>query len=515
MKQTPARDWWSIALIGLLVQLFWATQLTQPTYMDAYYYTTNGQQLANGNGFTESIIWQFLDEPTTIPTPSHTYWMPLPSLLAAIGYTVSASFGGAQLMFWLLAGSLPLLTFMISYGLTAVRWQAWTAACLTVCGGFYARLWTQPSTFAPFAWTGGLCLLCLAYGLRRDTVTRWWLLAGMMAGLAHLTRADGGLFLLVGGGLLLVEWRQGVRYVLVNGLLLGLGYLLVMGGWFAHNWVVLGRPLTTVGTQTIFLTTYDDLFAYGRAFDWSHLQAWGWDNILQSRLRGAWLTIQSFVAVSCLIFLTPFVLWGWAYYRRRFIRPFVWYTIALSVTMSFIFTFPGGRGGFFHSSAAFWPWVLALGVAGLDRAIDWVAVRRSQWQPTQAKPIFAMGFVGLALFLSLGIGLARNDTLDEGAIYASMQTQLPETAVVMVGNPPSFYYHTKLAAVSVPNEPLPILLQAAEQYQVTHLILDANRPRPLATVYQGELSTEVLQLVMSIEGVNLYEIVTYSSGGSP
>jgi hypothetical protein len=39
-------DWLWIALIGLLMQTFWAVQRTHPSYMDAYYYTSNGQRLA-------------------------------------------------------------------------------------------------------------------------------------------------------------------------------------------------------------------------------------------------------------------------------------------------------------------------------------------------------------------------------------------------------------------------------------------------------------------------------------
>jgi hypothetical protein len=34
-----------IALIGLAVQGFWVWQVTEPTYMDSYYYATNGQPI--------------------------------------------------------------------------------------------------------------------------------------------------------------------------------------------------------------------------------------------------------------------------------------------------------------------------------------------------------------------------------------------------------------------------------------------------------------------------------------
>ena len=191
-------DWLWLALIGLLFQAIWAVQMPTPTYMDAYYYTTNGQRLAAGDGFTELVIWQYLDDPAGLPTPSHSYWMPLTSILAAAGYSLGDGFWAAQLPFWLLAGLLPLLAYWISLQFFSERWQVWTAVLLTISGGFYTRFLNQPSTFVPFAWAGGLCLIFLAFTQQRPA-KRWWFLAGLTAGLAHLTRADGALLLVVGG----------------------------------------------------------------------------------------------------------------------------------------------------------------------------------------------------------------------------------------------------------------------------------------------------------------------------
>ena len=67
--------WFWLLMLGLVAQLFWFIRLPEPTHMDAYYYLTNGIRLAEGEGFTEEVIWQFLDEPAGLPTPSHSYWM--------------------------------------------------------------------------------------------------------------------------------------------------------------------------------------------------------------------------------------------------------------------------------------------------------------------------------------------------------------------------------------------------------------------------------------------------------
>lgn len=511
-------DWLLLALISLLVQAFWASRLDHPAYMDAYYYTTNGQRLAAGEGWTETIIWQYLDEPTSVPAPSHTYWMPLTSLLTAAGYRLSDTFRGAQLPFWLMTGLLPLLSYTISRHLSGERWQAWTAALFTAAGGFFAVNWNQPETFAPFAWAGGLCLLFLALA-QQQLRPHYWLLAGLTAGLAHLTRAD-GLLLLVVAFLLLASQaipnpQSKISNLLLHTLWLLAGYLLITAGWFWHTNQVIGRPLSTVGTQTLFLTTYDDLFAYGRSFNLSSYLAWGWANIARSKLEALWLAGQTFIAVFGLIFLTPFILMAWLRLARRpatnlFLRPLTYYTLFLLIAMSLLFTFPGQRGGLFHSGAALWPWFMALAPAGLSLAVDWTAARLPHWQPERAKRTFAALFVIIAFLLSFVIGLGRLQPDPTAAAYQDMAAHLPPTAVVMVGDPPGFYYHTGRSALSVPNEPLDVLLQVAGRYHATHLLIDDNHPVPLHDLYTGAASSPHLSPIYTFtldeETFKLYAI---------
>ncbi|VAW31607.1 hypothetical protein MNBD_CHLOROFLEXI01-732 [hydrothermal vent metagenome] len=512
-------DWLWLALIGLLFQAVWAAQTATPNYMDAYYYTTNGQQLAAGNGFTEQVIWQFLDAPAGLPTPSHSYWMPLTSILAAAGYSFGDGFWAAKLPFWLLAGLLPLLAYWISLQFFTERWQVWTAALLTISGGFYTRFLNQPSTFAPFAWAGGLCLLFLAFAQQKSR-KRYWLLAGVMAGLAHLTRADGLLLLGVGGLVWLLEirgWRVEAKKrlsfsTLRSPVLLFFGYLLVMGGWFIRNWLVWERPLPISGSQTIFLTTYDDLFAYGRSFNLSHYLNWGWGNIFQSKLEGLSIAGQTFVGVSGIVFLTPFIVWGWLKWRRDdakrpLLRPMNWYIFLLFTSMSLIFTLPGGRGGLLHSSVALWPWFMVLATAGIGFAVEWMASKLPHWEAQKAKPRFAALFVALAFVVSAALFYARADEGVEARVYAEVGEMLPETAVVMVGNAPGFYYHTGLPALSIPNEPIPILQEAAAQYGVTHLLLDADHPQPLTNLYTQQTIPPSFRLLYSNEGYQLYALV--------
>ena len=541
-------DWLWLAVAGLLFQGLWLLLLPYPAYMDAYYYTSNGQRLAEGQGWTEMVVWQYLDDPQGVPTPSHTYWMPLPSLLEAAGYTLLPTFRGAQLPFWLLTGLLPLLSYALSAQMGGKRWQNIAAALFTLSGGFYLANWNQPETFAPFAWAGGGCLFLLAWSKHSALSTQHSVLlyfaVGILAALAHLTRADGLLLLVV--AVIVAVWPEKNRSETTERpnsgnpsnhpplapplpptphaprptphvsrltsyasrlIPLTLGYLLIMLPWFSHNVRVTGSPLPTVGTQTMFLTTYDDLFAYGRTFDLSSYLAWGVGNIVRSKLNGVWNGVQTLIAVCGLVFLAPFMgLGGWVRWRegqKAWSRPHLLYALFLFAAMSLVFTFPGERGGLFHSSVALWPWLMALAPVGIGWSVEALARRLPHWQPEQAKRLFTGLFIVVALLMSAILGLTRGSFDLSATFYEEVAAHLPAGAAVMVGNAPAFYYHTGHPAYSLPNEPIETLLSAAARYQISYIILDENHPIPLANLY-NESQHPALELVVTIDTIKVF-----------
>jgi hypothetical protein len=71
------RHYLLLFVIGFLVPYGISRFQTMPGYMDADYYFVGGVQLANGKGFSEPYIWNYLDNPSGLPHPSHTYWIHL------------------------------------------------------------------------------------------------------------------------------------------------------------------------------------------------------------------------------------------------------------------------------------------------------------------------------------------------------------------------------------------------------------------------------------------------------
>jgi hypothetical protein len=295
-----------------------------------------------------------------------------------------------------------------------------------------------------------------------------------------------------------------------------LGYLLVMLPWFARNWAVSGAPLPAAGAQTMWLTTYDDLFSYGRDLSPQTYLAWGWANILRSKLDALWLNTQTAAAVWGMVFLVPLALiGGWRLRWHPLFRLAAWYGLLLFLAMTFVFTFPGPRGGLFHSGGALLPFIFTAAVVGLDVLVEWAAARRRGWDTGLAKQVFGIGVVGLAVLVSGFLYYQRVIIATPGRAGDTAYARLVEwleaegqaEAVIMVGDPPGYWYYGGGPSVVVPNEPIEIVLAVAERYGAGYLVLDRNRPAPLGPLFSGAVTHPRLSLVETLPGdLRVYRI---------
>ncbi|HMQ56515.1 MAG TPA: hypothetical protein PKD98_30830, partial [Anaerolineae bacterium] len=204
------RDLVLLLLLALAVRCLAALPQQQPSYFDAIYYYVNGVNLAEGRGFVEDFIWNYLDQPDGLPQPSHRYWMPLTSILVAFGMAAGGvNFAAAQIPFILLSALLAPLSYGTAMLLSGQRRHGWLAGLLAIFSGFYFPYWTATDNFTPFALTGALALIlawwanwrtCPEQSPRPSELEAWdriayILTAGVCLGLAHLARADGLLLL--------------------------------------------------------------------------------------------------------------------------------------------------------------------------------------------------------------------------------------------------------------------------------------------------------------------------------
>lgn len=519
------RQFLLLAMLGIFAAGVVAAFQPAPGYMDADYYAAGGFQLAAGRGFTEPYLWNYLDEPAGLPHPSNAYWMPLAAMLGAAGAVLfgPSSWTAARIGFLMVAGSLPPLCAVLAYALTSRRDLALTSGLLAVFSGFYLQYLPVTDTFGPYMLLG--CLFFLTFGSQKLGEAWKGFLLGLLAGLLHLTRADGLLWLFIAClALVLPASRSQSKFRSRSGLSLGLclvGYLIVMGPWLLRNWSVFGTLLAPGGSRSLWLTTYDQLFAYpasGITF-----AAWwqsGLRAILEVRLWSLGMNLANALAVQGEVYLLPLIgigLWTLRKDRRVQMAGVAW-MLTLGV-MTVVFPFAGARGGFLHSGAAVQLVWWALAPIGLDRVILWGEEHRG-WKAFQARPIFLTAMVTAALLLTAFVVQARvigglNHLPawgQENASYRQIGQFLtkqgaPQGAVVMVADPPGFYLSSGHPAIAVPDGDARGVHSAAKRYGAQYLVLEKDStPRGLASLYDQPAGNADLSYLGTVGGARVFFI---------
>jgi hypothetical protein len=516
------RQYLLLALLGLAAVSFVAALQPSPGYMDADYYYAGGLQLVNGHGFTEPYLWNYLDDPVGLPHPSHAYWMPLASLLAAAGAALfgPASWFAARTGFLLVAALIPPLTAALAWSFTSRRDLALTSGLLAVFPAFYLPFLPVTDTFGLYMLFGGLFFLVLS----RKSSALNPLLLGLLAGLMHLARADGLLWLVIAFLtvlLVLPKPTQRRPFFIISFLFLTLaGYLLVMIPWFIRNNTAFGMPMAPGGSKMLWLTSYDQLFGYPASQ--ITFSAWlqsGIAAISKVRFWALGINLERTLAEQGEVFLLPLIglgLWHLRRDRRMQLAIFAW--LATLAAMTVAFPFAGARGGFFHSGAALQPVWWALAPVGLGRVIAWGSRKRG-WNAVQAGTIFQPALVALAALLTAVIVYGRvmggggaSVWGNENVAYSQIKTVLvsqgmTDEAVVMVANPPGFYLASGNPAIAIPDGDLNTLLTAAQSYGAKYVILEeGSTPGGLMPAYDQPAGQASLQYLGNVGGAHIYGI---------
>jgi hypothetical protein len=490
------RTYLFLFLLGLAVALLVASFQDYPGYMDSSYYFAGGLQLADGKGFSEPFLWNYLDDPAGLPHPSHTYWLPLSSILAAISMYLTGqhTYAAARLIFILIAACVPPLTARLALEMIARPVLALTSGLLAVFSIYYASFTPVTDNFSPFLALGVLMFLLA-------NSKRWWafLLMGILAGLMNLARSDGLLWL--GLLALLSLWRAQdyvsstqVRfytlhityYIFRTFPIIFLGYLLIMAPWYARNLSVFDSLMAPGGDRILWLTNYNDTFAFPA--EQVNMQSWlaaGWEAALKVRLSALGRNAQNAVAAQGGILLFPFIVVGlWQARRDLRVRLAVTGWLLLLAAMTLVFPLAGARGGFFHAGAAFQPLWWALAPLGLERIVS--AVRSRGLLDDRAYGIFRGALVALCVLLTIVVVRTRIFQLGwqwEEELYVKVEQFLVEQGaqpdeIVITLNPPAYYVVSGRSAIVAPPGGPGTILAVAARYGASYYILEEEGALP-------------------------------------
>lgn len=497
-KPVTHRDYLRIGLLALLMGIVMAGAVQHPGYTDAYYYFNAAKRLASGQGLTDEALFTYLGLPasgtaTPLPVPSHLYWMPLTSLIAALPMLITPTLDAVQVAFVPLYVALVLVAAWLGGRLATTtdnaaispRHAAWLAGVAMIFSGFFVPFWVTSDNFTIYGVVGAMALILMGRGRATGNLSAFVLSGGCIA-LAHLARNDGLLLLPV---LIVValwpgaDGKGGQRARGAGGALVA--YLLVMSPWFARNLSVAGAVLPIGGLQTAWMREYNDLFNYPAVIELPKFLAWGLPNILNSRWQALLTNTQTLIAVEGMVVLTPFMLIAlWQRRNDPLLTGFWLYALGLHAVMTVLFPFPGTRGGLFHSAAALMPFWTALGVVGLLESIAWAAKRR-RWAVNQAQVVFSGALVIWLVAFSAYMLVTRASAWNgAGSYYEDFPVEVTET--IMINDPAGYHYFTGGRAVVLPNALPDTLLTLFNRFGVSHLVLDENVPTPLVDLWQRQ-----------------------------
>ena len=128
-----------------------------PGYMDAEYYYGQSIRIVEYRDLQENFIWNYLNDPVTIPTEGFSFWMPITSILASMGlwFFRSTNFFFARTPFIFLAALIPVLTAYFAYQFLPRKWAGWLAGGLAIFSYFYLPYITITDSFTPYMVFGG------------------------------------------------------------------------------------------------------------------------------------------------------------------------------------------------------------------------------------------------------------------------------------------------------------------------------------------------------------------------
>jgi len=519
-----------LACLGLGISFAVARFQPFPGYLDSDYYFGGGVQLARGNGFSEPYLWNYLDDPSGLPHPSHTYWMPLASMLAASGMwlTGQTTYAAGRLGFLAIAAIAPIVSASLAYAFSKRRELAVVSGLLAVFSIYYVPFLAVTDNYGAYIVLGALFFLAMES--RRDAAC---IAMGLIAGTMTLARSDGVLWLALAWVVAVLGARSSASVAapegpLPNGaraprsafagalvriaLALG-GFIVVMTPWFLRNYAVHGALLAPGGEHLLWLKTYDETFMYpAEELTFGRWLAQGFPAIMSSRLTALrWNLLNAFAAQGG-IFLFPFVLIGaWTHRRDARVQVGLLGWCALLLVMTLAFPFAGARGGFFHGGASLQSLWWALAPLGLESAVQ-AARKRNLFTP-HAPRVFRAALVGIAALMSTviislrvlpGWGEGEQEYPKVEAFMVGNGAQPEE--VVMVRNPPGYYIISGRPAIVVPYTGAAVMLAAARRYGASLLVIErSGAAGPIKLVYD-DLRSESFEFMGELDGTRIFRV---------
>jgi hypothetical protein len=523
--------------LALIVRLGLIAHYPDPAYPDSYYYVDVARALFAGHGFNIDLIWIFpevgghIPADPVLPIPSNAHWMPLASLvqlpfMAVLGAVPWAS----ALPFALIGATAAPLTWAMARDAGAQEVIAIGAGILVAIPVLTATFMVQPDNFALYQPLVLASLWMGARGLKGDA--RAFVAAGLLAGIATLSRNDGVLVLAtLGVAFAWDRWRHwrsrsgSSRPAIPAWAAIGCValFVAVLAPWWLRQLAVFGSlsPSTASG-KVLFIRDIGEWNSITTPATLDHLLGMGIGPLLVTRVGGLVAALMIYVTLVAGFVLAPFMAIGaWARRRSVDFGPFFVYAILLFAFSALVSAIHVPGGTFIHSAVALAPHSYVLALEGIALAVAWLAARRPAWHAATAVRVFtgaAVVFaVGTAIFGTAFVhttwAASRDKFLRVGAALDAAGA--PPSDRVMSIDAAGTKYWTGRGGVVLVNDPVETVEAVARAYAIRWLVLDrADSVKSVAPILDGAAPPAWLGTPILAEGSPLRLAVFPVEAGS-
>jgi Dolichyl-phosphate-mannose-protein mannosyltransferase len=485
--------------VALVVRLVLVWHFPDPAYPDSFYYVDVARALHSGQGFSVDFIWIFpevggtIPADPTLPIPSNAHWMPLASIvqlpfMAVLGQTALA----AALPFALIGALAAPMTW-------AMARDAGTRPSVATWAGFLVAVpllsvvyMAQPDNFSLYQPLVLGALWMAARGLKGSAPS--FALAGLLAGLATLSRNDGLLVLAaIGLAFLWDRWhRRAIPWSAASACVAL--FVLVMAPWWIRQLAVFGSlsPSTASG-KVLFIRDIGEWNSIATPATLDHLLGMGAGPLLLSRIGGLVAALMIFTTLVAGFLLMPFmVIGGWARRRSLDFGPFFLYAFLLFAFSTLVSAVHVPGGTFIHSAVALAPYAYVLALEGIAIAVGWIAARRTSWDAATA----TRAFTGAAVVFAIGTAVAGSAFVHD--VWAESRTKFQQVATaldsaraemtdrVMSIDAAGTKYWTGRGGVVLVNDDQSVIQNVVDAYDIRWLVLDRDDSvKPMAPALDG------------------------------
>jgi len=523
----------ALYLLALAARLLVAAGFPDPAYADSFYYVDTAHRLAAGHGFSVDVLWIFAEvggkipANPVLPVPSNAHWMPLASLvqlpfIALLGPTAWAS----VLPMALIGATAAPLAWLIARDAGARPSIGIGAGIMTALPALSFAYMAQPDNFSLYQPLVAGSLLLAGRGMRGSR--RSFALAGLLAGLATLSRNDGVLVLAICGAAFLWDRlrtrvslgcgpARPARVTLAAALSAVALFAVTVLPWYARQVAVFGTlsPSTASG-KVLFIRNIGEWNSITTPATLDHLLGMGLGPLLLTRVGGLIAALFIFTVLVGVGLLIPLMLaGGWRHRRDATFGPYLGYAVLLFAFSAIVSAVHVPGGTFIHSAVALVPHGYVLALEGVAAAATFVAARRRSWSADGAVPVFLAATVGLTVLAAVGGSFATH----AGWAPAKTGMQAVGAALDQAGAPPDdrlmaidvsgYKYWTGHPGVVLVNDPVHAAEQVATAYGIRWLAVEQGDDVPLADALRaGDRPAWVGAPLLATDQVSLYPVCT-------